>query len=65
MTDKLRKQIEQIDDMMAKGALSLEQNGEKVTFRSLDEMQRTRSMLVRRLDGAPRKVLHTPKFRRG
>ncbi|WP_273689032.1 phage head-tail joining protein [Ketogulonicigenium vulgare] len=62
---KVNSQIEQIEDMIAKGVLSLEQNGEKVTFRSFDEMQRTLTWLYRRRDGDTRKTFHTPKFSRG
>lgn len=32
------EQLARLRDMIAKGVLSLEQNGEKVTFRSLAEM---------------------------
>lgn len=65
MTEKLDTQIAQLEDMIAKGALSMEQNGEKVTFRSFEEMQRTLNWLTRRRDGQLRQKIHTPKFSRG
>ncbi|WP_199286432.1 phage head-tail joining protein [Pseudogemmobacter humi] len=51
--------------MIAKGVTSLEQNGEKVTFRSLDEMRRIRSEMEAGLGLNARRRDHYPVFRKG
>ena len=50
---------------IARGVTSLELNGEKVTFRSLDEMQRTVAMIERELAPMPVSGLMLPTFSRG
>ena len=50
---------------IARGVTSLELNGEKVTFRSLDEMQRIVAMIERELDPLPASRLLLPTFSRG
>lgn len=64
MSQKADQQIETIRDMMAKGVLSIEQNGEKVTFRSFAEMRQTLAWLERERDGKPLGAVHTPKYSR-
>lgn len=49
---------------IARGVTSLELNGEKVTFRSLDEMQRIVAMIERDLDPRPSPGFHLPSFAR-
>ena len=50
---------------IARGVTSLEVNGEKVTFRNLDEMQRIVRMIEQDLDPRPTSSLLTPTFSRG
>lgn len=50
---------------MAKGVTSVEVNGEKVTFRSLDEMRRIVSMIEDELFPKPASGFHLPTFSRG
>lgn len=51
--------------MIAKGVTSIERNGEKVAFRSLDEMQRIRAEMERSLSIAPARRVHYPTFVKG
>lgn len=57
-------QYRQLCDMIAKGVTSLEQNGEKVTFRSLDEMRRLKAEMERVLGLAARPQVHYPVYRK-
>ncbi|MCB5412385.1 phage head-tail joining protein [Pseudogemmobacter faecipullorum] len=59
------EQYRTLCDMIAKGVTSLEQNGEKVTFRSLAEMRQIKSEMEQSLGlRAPRRV-HYPTFVKG
>lgn len=51
--------------MIAKGVTSLEQNGEKVTFRSLDEMRRIKTEMEQALGMTARPRVHYPTFLKG
>lgn len=65
---QLQQAITALQLNMAKGVTSLEVAGEKVTFRSLDDMMRTVAMLERQLDRAVGRDLPSqqyPAFRRG
>lgn len=60
------EQLAQLRDMIAKGVTSLEQNGEKVAFRSLSEMIAIESRMAAALGettGQPR--MNYPSFSRG
>lgn len=60
--------IEQLTANIAKGVTSIEVAGEKVTFRSLDDMLRTLAFLERRMSlsvGRDLPSQHYPAFRRG
>lgn len=60
------EKLAQLRDMIAKGVTSLEQNGEKVAFRSLAEMVAIESRMAKALGEQPaRSGLHTPSFSRG
>lgn len=59
------EQYQQLCGMIAKGVTSLEQNGEKVTFRSLDEMRRIRSEMESALGLNTRSRASYPVFRKG
>lgn len=59
------EQYHQLCAMMAKGVTSLEQNGEKVTFRSLDEMRRIKSEMEQALGFGTKPRVHYPTFLRG
>lgn len=60
------EQLSQLKENIAKGVTSLEINGEKVTFRSLDEMRRTVAMIEDELSVVPRRGgFHLPTFSRG
>lgn len=59
------EQYQMLCAMIAKGVTSLEQNGEKITFRSLDEMSRIRSEMEVALGMAGRSRSNYPVFRRG
>lgn len=50
---------------IARGVTSLEVAGEKVTFRSLDEMRRIVSMIEDDLAPKPKSGFHLPTFSRG
>lgn len=50
---------------IARGVTSLEVNGEKVTFRSLDEMRRIVAMIEDDLMPKPKSGFHLPTFSRG
>lgn len=51
--------------MIAKGVTSLEVNGEKVTYRSLDEMMRLKAVMERDLGLVAVSRRHYPAFRKG
>lgn len=59
------EQYQQLCAMIAKGVTSLEQNGEKVTFRSLAEMRQIKNEMEQALGlrSAPR--VHYPTFLKG
>lgn len=59
------EQYQQLCQMIAKGVTSLEQNGEKVAFRSLDEMRRIRSEMEVALGMNSRSRAHYPVYRKG
>lgn len=59
------EQYQSLCAMIAKGVTSLEQNGEKVTFRSLDEMRRIRSEMEQSLGLTARPRVHYPTFIKG
>lgn len=60
------EQLTQLRSMIAKGVTSLEQNGEKVAFRNLDEMLAIERRMVAELGATPSvNGLHTPSFTRG
>ncbi len=60
------EQLAALKDNIAKGVTSLEINGEKVTFRSLDEMRRIVKMIEEDLDIVPRRGgFYLPTFSRG
>lgn len=59
------EQYQQLCGMIAKGVTSLEQSGEKVTFRSLDEMRRIRSEMETALGLNNRRRASYPVFRKG
>jgi|GEM_PF-1526364 len=64
----LQTAIAELQLNIAKGATSLEVAGEKVTFRSLDEMLRTLAFLERRLSppvSCDLPYQQYPAFRRG
>jgi hypothetical protein len=44
--------IDRIDQALASGALTVETDGRRVTYRSIAELQSARAELLRRLDGA-------------
>ncbi|WP_147391936.1 phage head-tail joining protein [Paracoccus onubensis] len=51
--------------MIAKGVTNLEVNGEKVAYRSLDEMMRIKSMMERDLGLVSVSRQQYPAFRKG
>lgn len=51
--------------MIAKGVTSIEQNGEKVTFRSLAEMRQIKAEMEQSLGRTARPRIHSPAFRKG
>ncbi|SEI10038.1 phage head-tail joining protein [Paracoccus alkenifer] len=59
------EQYQTLVKMIAKGVTSLEVNGEKVTYRSLNEMMRIKAMMERDLGlvAVPRQQY--PAFRKG
>lgn len=59
------EQLAQLKANIARGVTSLEVNGEKVTFRSLDEMRRTVAMIENEVSPVSRPGLYRPKFSRG
>ncbi|AZV00336.1 phage head-tail joining protein [Paracoccus sulfuroxidans] len=60
------EQLAELKANIAKGVTSLEINGEKVTFRSLDEMRRIVKMIEEDLGITPRRGgFHLPTFSRG
>lgn len=60
------EQLAELKANIAKGVTSLEINGEKVTFRSLDEMRRIVKMMEEDMDIAPaRGGFYLPTFSRG
>lgn len=60
------EQLAALKANIAKGVTSLEVNGEKVTFRSLDEMRRIAAMIEDELSPVPRRGgFHLPTFSRG
>lgn len=66
MTDPYTtEQYFQLCAMIAKGVTSLEQNGEKVTFRSLDEMRRIKTEMEQALGMTARPRVHYPTFLKG
>ncbi|WP_290687269.1 MULTISPECIES: phage head-tail joining protein [unclassified Haematobacter] len=50
---------------IAKGVTSLEQNGEKVTYRSLAEMRQIKREMEQGLGLVPSPRTHYPAFRKG
>lgn len=67
-TQHLQAALIQLETNMAKGVTSIEVAGEKVTFRSLDEMLRTLAFLERRISRSVARDLPSqqyPAFRRG
>lgn len=65
MTVYTLEQYQQLCAMIAKGVTSLEQNGEKVAFRSLDEMRQIRAEMETALGLSTRSRVHYPAFRKG
>ena len=64
----LQTAIAQLEMNIGKGVTSIEVAGEKVTFRSLDDMLRTLAFLERRISRSVARDLpsqHYPAFRRG
>lgn len=59
------EQYQTLCAMIAKGVTSLEQNGEKVTFRSLEEMRGIRSEMEQELGFNARPRVHYPTFVKG
>jgi hypothetical protein len=59
-----QEQLAGLRDAAAKGVTSLEYNGEKVTYRSLDEMLRLIAVIERSLASATPRT-HFPTFRKG
>lgn len=64
MSAYTQQQYETLCEMIAKGVTSLEQNGEKVTFRSLDEMRQIKAEMEQSLGRRPAPRIHYPAFRR-
>lgn len=67
MADYTHEQLAQLRSMIAKGVTSLEQNGEKVTFRSLAEMVAIEKRMAAILEPASAGAntgLHNPRFSR-
>lgn len=59
------EQLSELKANIAKGVTSLEINGEKVTFRSLDEMRRIVKIMEEDMDIAPaRGGFYLPTFSR-
>jgi len=59
------QQYQTLVTMIAKGVTSLEVNGEKVTYRSLDEMMRIKGMMERDLGLVAVSRQQYPAFRKG
>lgn len=59
------EQYQTLCAMIAKGVTSLEQNGEKIAFRSLDEMSRIRSEMEVALGMTSRSRVTYPVYRKG
>mgnify|MGYP001241585124 CR=1 FL=1 len=58
--------LERLQAMMAKGASSVEMNGEKITFRSYDDMLRLERKIKSALGQTPRtRRMHNPLTRTG
>lgn len=66
MTTYTHEQLAQLRSMIAKGVTSLEQNGEKVAFRSLAEMISIEKRMAAILEPASASSgLNNPTFSRG
>lgn len=65
MTPYTIEQYQTLCAMIAKGVTSLEQNGEKVTFRSLAEMRQIKTEMERALGMTSRPTVHYPTFLKG
>lgn len=65
MAQYTTEQYQQLCAMLAKGVTSLEVAGEKIQFRSLDEMMRIKNMMERNLGLAATPGARYPSYRRG
>ncbi|KFI30424.1 hypothetical protein CN97_12705 [Haematobacter massiliensis] len=59
------EQYQTLCSAIAKGVTSLEQNGEKVTYRSLAEMRQIKREMEQGLGLVPSPRTHYPAFRKG
>ena len=65
MAQYTTEQYQQLVAMLAKGVTQIETAGEKVQFRSLDEMVRLKGMMERDLGLVATPGANYPTFRRG
>lgn len=64
MSAYTQDQYDTLCAMIAKGVTSLEQNGEKVTFRSLAEMRQIKAEMEQALGRRAAPRIHYPAFRK-
>lgn len=65
MTAYTADQLAQLKSNIAKGVTSVELNGEKVTFRSLDEMRQIVAMIEAEISPSRSSGFYRPSFSRG